>query len=387
VDFGDELTPHLLEAVAFGPSGSELGRARQWVNLALHEAEVTIVLDHDRDTGRVEARLSWQTITAEEEPVAVSAVFDGRPLQVSNPRVVVLPAHDPELVHHLRVELEFAGSIRAQGEITFGGRFGESVSSELTPFPVFLAKGGDQPSVEAMDGWFHSRGRSVPVDAVEKGLAEIVVVRDSSAQPYLEDLLARQQRTPSSLILRKDHRLRLVGVRPLRRRHGTSPFVVFPRSAEITDRVGGLLLSLTSVKFPTSPSSETRLADAAAVAGLFASQSGRRRAVVVITTTDSRDASQFGPRHVRRYLRRLGVPLVVWSPETGATDLGDWGIATNVSNPSLMSSAYRRLSRTLDRQRIVWLGGLHLPQRIGLNADVADPAVNLITDCTDGLTD
>lgn len=372
VDFGEELSPHLVEAVAYAGDGREIGRASQWVNLSPRQTEVTVTLDRSRSDGRVEARLSWQSLSPDNEPVRVRAVFDHQVLEVGDPRVIALPSHDPDRLHHLRVELEFSGGLRTTAEITFGGAYGDSVSSELTAFPVSITGVRELPPVDKMGGWFLSAGRPLKAHAAEKGLAEIVVVRSPSARGHLSDLLTRRRRRPTFPILRGDHRLRFVGVAPALVTRNGSSFVVFPRSEEIRTRVGGLLTTLGSVSLPVASTAEGRLADAVAVAGLFANQSARRRTVVLVTTEASQDsASQFTPRQVRSYLRKIGVPLVVWNPEVGTTEATGWGPALNISTDSLLDHAYRELSRSLDRQRIVWLDGLHLPQTIVLDAEVA----------------
>jgi len=182
---------------------------------------------------------------------------------------------------------------------------------------------------------------------------------------------ARRGTRPTPPIQRADHQLSFVGVSPQLVERAQGSFVVFPRAAHAGARVDGLRRTLRSVSLPEGPPEETRVADAVAVAGLFAHQSARRRAVVLITTGDSLDASQFGPGEVRPYLESIGVPLVVWNPRPGARDAGRWGAARNISTDSLLDDAYRELSRELDRQRIVWLDGLYLPQTIALEPEVA----------------
>ena len=91
---------------------------------------------------------------------------------------------------------------------------------------------------------------------------------------------------------------------------------------------------------------------------------------MLITTGEAPDASRLAPEQVRTYLSSLGVPLVVWNPKKGGKDAGRWGAARNVSTDSLLDSAYRELSRTLDRQRIVWLDGLYLPQTLDVDPEV-----------------
>ncbi len=371
VDFGAELVPHLLEAFATSEGGREIGRASQWINLTPKETGVTIVLDRDPSTHGVEARLSWQSLSQDNEPLRATATFDGEPLSVQDPRVVALPPHDPDTPHHLRVELEFPGELRSAAEVVFGGQYGDTVSSELTAFPVSLEKRRKLPAAGDMQGWFRSADRPLRVHAADNGLAEIVVVRSPPEQRYRVSTL-RRSGMPTRPILAKDHRLRFLGVSPVQVARDQGPFVVFPRSAEIAVRNLGLRHLLQSTELPAGLPAERRLADAVAVAGLFAHASARRRAVVLITTGDSEDASQFGPEQVRRYLESIGVPLVVWNPQKGAKEAGPWGAALNVSTDSLLDSAYRELSRALDRQRIVWLNGLVLPQTVVVGPQAED---------------
>ncbi len=368
VDFGEELLPHRLEAVAFAGNGKEIGRARQWVNLAPKGSGVAIVLDRDRSTGSVTARLSWESLSQDNEPVTATVLFDGEALAVDDPRVIELPAHDPERLHHLEVELEFPGALRSTAEITFGGHYGDTVSSELTAFAIALEPRRELPAVEEMQGWFLSQNRSapdlpLPVHSAEKGLAEIVFVLSPSAREFLRPYPRRDGKPPRPL-LSKDHRLRFVGVHPVLVTRDEGPFVVFPRSAEVRTRVVGLRRILSTLELPVGPPEEARIADAVAVAGSFAHQSGRRRAVVLIATGDSEDASQFSPVRVRRYLESLGVPFRVWNPELGRKEAGRWGAASNISTNSLLDGAYRELRKALDRQRIVWLSGSYLPQTL-----------------------
>ncbi len=364
VDFGEQLVPHLLEAIAYSGDGREIGNASQWVNLTPKETGVTLALTRDPSTRRAEARLSWQSLSQDNEPLRATATFDGEPLPVQDPKIVALPAHDPDLPHHLRVELEFPGELRSAAEIVFGGQYGDTVSSELTAFPVSLDKRRKLPATGDMQGWFHSAGQPLRVHAVEEGLAEIVVVQSPPEQRFRVSTQRRDGGRPTRPILAKDHRLRFFGVSPTQVARDQGSFVVFPRSAEIAVRNVSLRHLLHSTELPEGPPAGRRLADAVAVAGLFAHSSARRRAVVLITTGEWADASQFGPGQVRRYLESIGVPLVLWTPRAGEKEAGTWGAALNISNDSLLDSAYRELSRTLDRQRIVWLNGLYLPQTV-----------------------
>jgi hypothetical protein len=373
VDFGQELAPHLLEAVAYDDDTSEIGRTRQWINLTPKNTELTIVLDRQPSTRQVEARLSWQTLADYNEPIAARAVFDNQPIEVVDPRIIRLPPHDLYEMHHLRVELEFPGGLLAAAETTFGGQFGESVSSGLTAFPVILEGLRRLPALAEIEDWFLPADGELRVHSAEEGPVEIVGVMAPAASRLLYQRREWRESRPKFPLLSKEHHLRFVGVRPQVVRRAGGAFVVFPRSSEAEDRTGGLLQTLALVSFPNDHSPDVRLADAVAVAGLFANQSARRRVVLLITTSEETDGSEFSPEQVRRYLQRIGVPLVVWNPAPGARSAGRWGDSLNISTQSLLDSAYRALSKALDRQRIIWLDGLHLPQSI-----VLDPAIEAV---------
>jgi len=73
---------------------------------------------------------------------------------------------------------------------------------------------------------------------------------------------------------------------------------------------------------------------------------------------------------VRRYLGQLGVPLLVWSARGEDHELDRlWGEVIDVSSLAHLERAVEDLEGLLDRQRIVWLNGRHLPQRIELGGE------------------
>ena len=69
------------------------------------------------------------------------------------------------------------------------------------------------------------------------------------------------------------------------------------------------------------------------------------------------------------YLQDLRVPLVVWSVGPYGEPDTKWGRAINVRTLSRLDKAFGRLEKNLKRQQIVWLEGLHLPQRVELSPD------------------
>ncbi len=121
-----------------------------------------------------------------------------------------------------------------------------------------------------------------------------------------------------------------------------------------------------------------RLADAVAVAGAEVAGSNHRRAVVVIVAETTRqkaaggwrpDASALEVATARAFLAALHVPLAVWSltGEASAGFTAAWGPSEDVSARRKVLAAARNLEARLASQRIVWLAGRHLPQRIILD--------------------
>ena len=68
---------------------------------------------------------------------------------------------------------------------------------------------------------------------------------------------------------------------------------------------------------------------------------------------------------VRAYLRALRVPLFVWAKNKYIASA--WGKADVLADVGDLKNAAARLTGAVERQRIVWLEGRHLPQAISLS--------------------
>lgn len=405
-DLGDTLAPHELEAVAYDASGEEVGRARQWLNLPRPEAEASVVLEGAEDGVDGVARVAWGTVV-DDLPLGVTASFDGRPLTVTDPRRIELPDHDPESLHFLRVEVDFASDLTAVSEVVFGGSYQGQSATELTAVPV-LVSGDGTPPPAAMDGWLDVAGRQVSPVAVDDGPAEVVVVMDRAAQEELRDMIERwsattviggssaavlnarrSDRSPTTpngnlggtrtstraenpfrhtMTLGNDQLLRFLW--PFSRFQGQQRlrYALFPRSEDHPPSHGGVLWLLAAAHQPPFSLDDQRLADAVAVAGMTSSARGRRRAVVLVLSGDPADSSQFPAPAVRAYLEDLRVPLFVWSvDDPSEATIEAWGDVTRIDREGRMRNAVKELSRTVARQRILWVDGLHLPQDIALS--------------------
>ncbi|HVS66829.1 MAG TPA: hypothetical protein VMT85_25360 [Thermoanaerobaculia bacterium] len=363
-DFGAELAPHRLEAVAFDADGNELERAVQWVNLPRPSAEVSLVLDASADGRGSRARLSWESLAA-VEPDRFAIALDGQPLEVSDPTEFELPPYDPQQLHFLRAEVDFGGTVSGVAELTFGGFYAEEVNSELMALPITVE--GRDPSLEELHGAFESEGETLQAVALDHGAAEVVVVRDLRAREQLADMARSSAFVP--IHFGRNTRTRFLWATATLRGDETR-YRLFPASSELDLSRGRLLAHLVHLSWPGSGPESQRLADSVAVAGLTAVRQNRRRSVVLVLGERAEDRSQLTPERVRRYLGALGVPLHVWSAVADQWQGAGWGPVEDVSTIWKLEAAARSVRKGLERQRLIWFDGTHLPQRISLRRPI-----------------
>ncbi len=369
-DFGDELAPRHLQAVAFDAGGRELGRVSQWINLPQEAAVTSVVLEPRQPGAPRVARLSWES-SAGAEPKTVTAALDGLELAVSDPRRIELPAVNEAQLHLLHVELEFEDHVTSSVDLTFGGAYADEISTEITALAIRAAKEPRRPPTpESMKDWFEKDGEPLTVIAVEKGTAEIVVVRGRAFPRFVSP--SETYKAPKSLRLAADQRVRFLGTTPTRSQGVAETFNLFPTSPPYDGGLGDLYRLLTGVSFRASEE-PPRLSSAVAVAGLAAYGGRHRRAVVLIPSSKPDGAASLAPDQVRRYLERLGVPLFVWNPEAKSPPyLAAWGEVRPTGSLKQLATAFEELSGLLDEQWIVWLDGRHLPQDVALSPRVKD---------------
>ncbi len=372
-DFGEELAPHELVAIARDEAGHELARARQRINLPRERAEARFALEPGQGRGPPTARLIWQALDF-ERPAEVNVTFDGRELPVTDPGHIELPAQRSEDLHFLSAELIFSDRVAAHAELAFGGRFGDAVASELTAVMVSL-DGKRPPKPEKMQGWLLEDGRPLRIVAVEKGPLDLLIVRMGSAatrtglKHIAEMRWVPQLRRLGEILGEFDRRDRVRYVFPYATQRAKTELVteMFPVSPNTT-RHGNLFQLLIDLFFPeeSKPPAEQRIADAVAVAGLVAAAGNHRRAVILVYSGDVADVSQYPPAVVRDYLRRLRVPLFVWSLPVGRVSPSAWGEEQDISNPNHFRKHLLDLQDVLESQAAVWVEGAHLPGAIEL---------------------
>lgn len=376
-DFGHELSPAELVAVARDGEGKEIGRASQWLNVLRPRAEARLSLKRGGGSDPATALLTWQAVDF-DDPTAVALYFDGEYLEeIADPRHFELPRHDPARSHFLRAELYFSDLVQARAELVFGGLFVDQVTTDLTAVPVVFRR-RSTPRPEALEGWFLKSGQPLRVAAVERPPAKLFVVRELS-EGTLNGLksLAEARRTrigaqiPVSWGVRMNT-LRYVFPTDVRRegqgRQVWQRMQVSKNMAGYGD--GRILTALAVLSFAhEAPAPTQRLADAVATAGLLAAAGDQPRAVVLITTSESSDTSHFPVDVVRGFLRRVHVPLVVWTPDkkVAKNGAGAWGEAEGIPTLQNLVPVIGHLRDVIRDQAVVWLEGSHLPHQIEIS--------------------
>jgi hypothetical protein len=380
-NFGDSVRPHELVAIARDGSGKEMGRVRQWVNIPRPAAEATLLLERGPQRNQVvAARLAWNE-TEGAEPKTVRVTLDGQELDVKDPRRFELPACDPTKAHILSAGLVFREGNTAHTQAVFGGDIGEEAQSELTAVPIVVEPGTKLPALPGMRGWFRDGDRPLQVLGVEEGPFDVVLVVDQEARTTLSEehgarngglQLAENARSFPRLLLfdtgdRDADRLFITfGVPEIFHGIDGSAHIVFRTYLPVEFVTSRLRARLANGAYAVGVVGKPTLADAVASMGALAAASNRPRAVVLLRGGPAgEDGSRVTPAGARAYLNDLHVPLLVWSL-TGAVDAGVWGPAVDVSSAARLDHAGRELKDQLAAERIVWLEGAHLPQRIRL---------------------
>jgi|GEM_PF-475646 len=414
-DFGEELAPHRLEAVAYDDEGRVLARTGSHANLQPRQAEAEMVVERDAE-GRAEAlRVVWDAV-ADSTPTSLLVSFDDVPLELPEAAPsagslrLPLPDHDPRQIHFASAELTFPDGTAARADVAFGGALSDEVNTRSSGIPVILAGGpaggGPVSPAEAAAGLASRRpgagGAPLRALAFEGGEADVVAVVEASAAAELAALRQRFRadgtgaREPEAAAgLEAGDRFTLVDPTPRAAAPaGGDRHDLFQASPPRFASQGGLVWQLTHVFFPPSPGQH--LADAVAMAGMQAAAGSRPRTVLLILGPEARDDSRFTPQEVRRYLDRLRVPLAVWWLEREGRELDRrerrqaaldrdqrrmrkrafataWsGVEEVTSFRDLVRSA-ERLRQRVGEQRVLWVDGLHLPTEIVARQGPAAP--------------
>ena len=378
-DFGPELHPHQLEAIAFDPLGREISRARQLINLPRARAEAALILESDGEGSPKTARLIWQHIEYSGAEL-VAYRFDNEELAPTAANRVDLPDYDPSSLHLLEAELRFPDGAHYRAELNISGRTGFGADADLTGLNLVVPPGS---SVDArrLGGWLEKDGEAVEVKGLERAPAKVVIVVDETAIPALRRLgsFGTSLTTPSTQ-LREGEQLHFLfpNVRHAAVRGVGSRLFSISQPFSVED--GSIPWILTRLQ-PPEPSPARRVTDAIAVAAVEAATGNRPRAVVLVLGHELEDTSAYQIREVEAFLQELRVPLFVWwtgrplarNVSEGRRSLTlktPWGKATDISSLNRIIDASETLRLELDSQLTVWIEGSHLPNEIELTDKV-----------------
>jgi hypothetical protein len=361
IDFGRQLDPRPLEAIAFDEKGNEIGRATQVLNLPRSPAELEIVLQSG-GIGPKGADLRWQHLQF-KEPKSATLSIDRMSLKIDKNYHADFPETDWKHPHLIAAEMKFRDGIVARREIVVGGAVADTAQSELTP--VLVTQTSQQPP-ESFENCLLADGQPVRTAAVEKPTSLVIFVRDPDRSEALRAIDPTQQMVDSyfsrnavvhSVALDDDTVMRYMW--PIPRKFADTErqraALLFDSTADVTASTVGLVWLLTRQYRGDYFGEPIQLADALAVSGLRAIAESRRRAVILILGK-RRDSSINDPRAVRRYLADIGVPMFVWSVIGPRTDLTDvWGEVEDVSSLNGLRAAADKLRANLAAQRVAWV--------------------------------
>jgi hypothetical protein len=353
VDFGAELAPRELVAVAYDERGNELTRVSQIINLPRPAAEVGLVLKSDANGTPARAELTWRHREG-GKPKSTVVKVDGRNVPVSKQLVATLPDVNWSIPHVISAQMRFTDGTSAESELVTRAGFSDSIGAEMTTI-LLRATSNDAP--KNLDACLAIGGEPLHTRAIDYAAPLVIVVKD----PNTSELAPRP--VPRGVVV--------AGVKLDK---GTTARVIWPVGNKLTKpgeliselldngpeidvsrRDFRLILGATHHDAPVASWMSRRFADAVAVAGLTALRSHRNRAVVLLLS-DAADASRNDAGAVRRYLASIGVPLYVWSATGPHADLAaGWGAIEDVSTPERLANAVSRLRSDVAQQRVAWV--------------------------------
>ncbi len=377
-DLGPDLHPAELVAVGLDQDGREVARDAVILNLPDRRAEAVLAPVVD-DAGRlVAATVRWSSPEL-GDPRSLTAEVDGRVVEVSVDRRVDLRPFADGRVHVLAVALTFAEGVNLRQELVFGSGHAGELAYDLSAVPVRWTGPGELDPGR-LTGAFAAAGAPAEMAAVETGSARLVVVRDDGVDDALDRLLAERERagrrqrsaTAAADLLGEEVAVQVMAPLTVQPDAAGRSSLLFPISGDLQAHRQGLLRLVADARYAPRAFGLRRLADAVAVAGMRAAAGNHRRAVVVLLGAATDDSSRHRAAEVRGYLSELRVPLAVWDVTGEATAAAGWGEVADVSSWPALAARVAELGRDLERQRIVWLRGRHLPHRIALHHPVPD---------------
>jgi hypothetical protein len=376
-DFGNRPRPGRLEVIGLDSRGLEVGRDVQWINLASQRADAAILPEVDDSGALVGARLTWSSPEF-RKPKKVSAMVDGDEVEIKRAEFIDLGRVPRDGLHLLTVEILFPDGVSVRRELAFGMGFSGDHSLGLTALPVVLGSIDELPGPAQMEAWFVHHGQPVEAAAVERGIAQLVVVVDPAVRSQIEELFQERKRSGRRRrerdngprladALGEDVEVRVLIPEPVVAAHTSQPALLFPFSKQALAGSDGVLKAVVASRPGQVMGAGLMLGDGVAMAAIRAAENNRRRAVLVMLGPAREDISRVSPGASRSFARDLHVPLVVWDLTGDRSSPPDgWDPDRQIRNVDELRRACRRLQHALDEQRIVWLVGRYLPQELEL---------------------
>ncbi len=366
IDLGPTVKPALLEARAYDKDGHILGRDLQWINMPRARADAVLIPRLDPDGKVIGAHLQWNSAEF-LKPRKTTFRLDGKTVDHDSKLSVDLTDVDHSTLHVLDVEIRFPDHVSVHEQLVFGKGYSTDLDLHLTAVPIFVDNPDSFPPPEGLAGWFEANGKSIEVSDVEKGTAQLMIVRGSSVDAPIEALLSKlEEIEPEGHrdLLSEDVSFQVIGTIPTGGPRGNARLFPFSRPKIFGHK--GLAAELERARFGNLQFGIHRRADAVALAGLEAAGSNQRRVVLLILDQDPDDASAHSPSEVRSYLEALRVPLLVFDVGGASPAAEAWRPVDEVVDPKRWLSSVKWLQEDLDSQRIIWLPGRHLPGDITL---------------------
>jgi len=377
VNLGAAFAPHELAATAFDTAGHRLGSISQFINLPRPRADLEVLVERDSGGRPGRVRLAWKSALP-STVLQAKLTVDGKPIAVGPDRTADLPSLDLRQAHLLRAEVVFSEGNTARKEIALGGEYMDRSQAELTAVPVVLRERASLPQLAGLQDAFLARAKPVRVAAVEESAATMVIVVGAEVRPRWTNLLAeywksrsRKQFVDKDETGRQTGTDRLVSVEPVPKsvtRDAGEIVTVFPTYTDSQASRYSFLNSIARYGFAPLFAEDERFAEAVAIAGLDAVDGNQRRAVIAVASLYDLASSARLAAPVRGYLRTLGVPFVLWTPDNELAKRynGPWGTVENLSSTRSFVKADITLRESIERQRIIWVEGRYLPQDIEL---------------------
>ena len=372
INFGAQLRPRRLAAVAYDAKGVPLGHTEQLINYIRSNHEVAVVLELGAaDDGSAKKVPRRGRVIAKGvlgyQPKSYLLRFDGQELTVDSGRFE-LPPYDTERPHAIEAEVTFSDGVIAKAETTFGGGMGEEVTSALSAVAVTSRKGRPW-SAEQVKGWVRRDGEPLPVFQTKAEDGQVVVVRD----PSLSMAVLRNLPFPAGSERRsqgnRNYHLSAVSPIPI-----GEPANTFRESAVgmVKSNLGlltALVLPAENYGFQPVVGGRSDIWGALAIAGRAAASSNMPRVVILLLGDKTPEAS-LPPEVILDYLESIQVPVLIWSiSRKSLKAIGLHKHPDAFFGPTGLGTVVDRASIWLDSQTIVWIEGEHLPTEVELVAN------------------